>query len=180
MKYFSKMFLKVLITFILCAFYVNCLSSIEYQPFKNNILLRALRNADENIAYDYHYPCTREIVEMAKPAGQLTHATNYWNGRVDLSEFTYLKTIKFVIRVTQPAKIIIDPEVGTITGAKTGKVFRVTFKGEPSNVAEVRFQIVGTMGTLFPNLLSMHLNNRDICKGALTVSFFVFAVINMS
>lgn len=137
-----------------------------------DILLRTVRNIEGNIEYDYHYPCTREIVEMAKPSGQLTRETNYWNGRVDLTEFTYLKSIKFVIRVDQPAKIIVDPEAGTVTGAKTGKVFRVTFNGEPTDVPEVRFQILGTMGTLFPNLVTMHLNNRDICKGALTVSYF--------
>lgn len=171
MKYF---FPKSLLIFTLCIFYANCFSVSENEPVKNTLLLRTLRNTDENIEYDYHYPCQREGVEMGKPSGELTPETNYWNGRVDLTEYSYLKSIKLVIRVDQLAKIVVDPAMGTIAGAKTGKVFRISYKGTPIEVPEVKFKIIGTQGTFFPNLITIHLNNRDICKGALTVSTSLF------
>lgn len=123
---------------------------------------------------EYNYPCVGEVVQMAKPGGTITKETNYWDGRIDLTDYSYLRSIKCVIRVDQPAKIQIDPNEGTVSGPKSGKTFRVTFVGSPSEVSEVNFRIIGIQGTLFPNLVSLHLNNRDICKGATTVSKNIF------
>lgn len=167
---------KFLLLSSLCIFYANCFE--EPVP-----LSRIARNADspDEGELDYNYPCMRETVEMTKPSGELTKATNYWNGRVDLREYSYLKTIKLVIRVDQPAKIVIDPAVGRTNGVKTGKAFKVIYNGTPKDVSEAKFKIIGTSGILFPNLVSIHLNNRDICKGALTVSFplsFVCVFVN--
>lgn len=119
---------------------------------------------------EYHYPCNDEIVQMTHPGGHITLETNYWNGRVDLTDYTYLKAIKLVIRVDQAAQITVDPANATISGPKTGKIFRVTYDGAPPEVNEVHFHIKGLQGTLFPNLVSLHLNNREICSNPTSVS----------
>lgn len=128
----------------------------------------------------YDYPCGGEVVQMTRPGGHLTADTNYWNGRVDLTDFTYLKSIKLVIKVDQAAEITVDPEVGTISGPKTGKTFRVTYEGAPPDVNEVNFHIRGLQSKLFPNLVSLHLNNREICSAtSVSVSWYLFdPVIN--
>uniref|UniRef100_A0A336LU43 CSON004787 protein n=1 Tax=Culicoides sonorensis TaxID=179676 RepID=A0A336LU43_CULSO len=155
-KNFSIMFIKFIIILILCGFYANCSDSTD---------------EDGEVKYDYFYPCGgQDFIEMTKPQGEVTHETNWWNCRVNLAEFTYLKAIKLVIRVDQLAKIYVDEQDGIVTGPKTGKVFRVTFYGTPAEVPEVRFKVEGTMGTFFPNLVKLHLNNRDICMGALTTT----------
>lgn len=119
---------------------------------------------------EYHYLCNDETVQMTRPGGHVTPETNYWDGRVDLTDYTYLKAIKLVIRVDQAAQINVDPAKGTISGPKTGKLFRVTYEGAPPEVNEVNFHIKGLQGTLFPNLVSLHLNNREICKNPTSVS----------
>lgn len=118
---------------------------------------------------EYHYPCDNEIVQMTRPGGHLTAETNYWNGRVDLTDYTYLKSIKLVIKVDQAAQITVDAESGTISGPKTGKTFRVTYEGSPPDVNVVEFHIKGLQSKFFPNLISLHLNNREICKNPSTV-----------
>lgn len=126
----------------------------------------------------YDYPCDNGgIVQMTRPGGQLTPETNYWDGRVDLTDYTYLKAIKLVIKVDQAAEITVDPAHGTVSGPKTGKIFRVTYEGAPPDVNLVYFHIKGLQRNLFPNLVSLYLNNREICKNANTVRFHLNYVI---
>lgn len=124
------------------------------------------------IRYETHHPCKNHphVLTQTKQKGRVTPETNYWDGKVDLSDYTYLKSIKLVIKVDNPAEIEVDPEAGEISGPSTGTIFRVTYYGTPSDTEEVKFRIIGTNGSKFPNLVSLHLNNRNICKDAKNVS----------
>lgn len=120
--------------------------------------------------YETNTPCIGQDVSMTRPAGDVTPQTNFWMGHVDLSNFAYLKSIKLVIKVDNPARIEVNAKAGRISGPRVGTTFRVSYFGEPPAVKGVNFKIVGTDGAQFPNLESLHLNNRDICKGAVAVS----------
>lgn len=114
-------------------------------------------------------PCVSEVVTMTRVQGEIVPETNYWDGHVDLSDYSYLKSIKLVIKVDHPARIVVDPSIGTVTSPVRGTIFRVTYFGSPPEVTDVTFKIFGTSGKNFPNLVSLHLNNRDICMGPAAV-----------
>lgn len=158
----SRKFSKILTILILTFFHSN--GSLTSDSSENTL------ETSLEPEFDVTYPCENAILGMSRPTGPVTRETNYWNARVNLQDFTYLKTIKFVIRVDQLAKLDVDPEVARVTGAKTAKVLRVIFYGSPSNVTEARFRVIGTNGKHFPNLVTLYLNNRNICMGAITVS----------
>lgn len=121
-------------------------------------------------AFETVNPCVSEVVTMTRVQGEITPEINYWEGNIDLSDYSYLKTIKVVIKVDHPARIVVDPRKGQISGPARGTIFRVTYFGSPPEVSDVSFKIFGTAGKNFPNLVSLHLNNRDICKGPTAVS----------
>lgn len=134
----------------------------QQQPNKNN--------DQQQQPHETHKPCVGDTVTMTRPAGEITTQNNYWMGRVDLSDFPYLLSIKLVIKVEHPAKIEVNQNKGMISGPHVGTIFRVSYFGKPPEVTAAAFKIVGTKGKQFPNLVSLHLNNRDICKGAVAVS----------
>lgn len=121
----------------------------------------------------YENPCFNDFVLVTKPDGPITKETNYWIGTIDLSSFQYLKSLKVILKVSQPAKVEIDQSTGRIAGAKTGKAFRLFYNGTPKNVTDISFKIIGTHGLLFPNITQLLLSNRDICKKPITVSIIL-------
>ncbi|GAB0100485.1 uncharacterized protein DMENIID0001_165330 [Sergentomyia squamirostris] len=130
------------------------------------LLLRAdFCPADEmsyiGLALEGFSPCPNGVLYMSREIGGPSNLENYWKGEVFLDKWRRLPEVRLRMTLDAPAQLEVDPDLARLS--VQNRTFFITTFLTPPKIDKVLFIVRGRPHGKFPNILSLHLNDADIC-----------------
>lgn len=125
-------------------------------------------------ATETFYPCETRNLILTREAGSVRAGHNAWQGSLDLAGYNFFDKIDLHLKVDEAARIEVNDEDGKVEGPHSGKSFWITYYGSGQNVSKINFELTGTDDEVLPNLVTVRLNKKNICRNFEQVSLWRF------
>lgn len=142
-----------------------------------NISLTQYVNRDSDaIISEAFTPCDdNRVLQLQRVIGLPADMRNTYNGSFSFDLWPYVQSPRLTLTLDNPAKLYLtDYENGAIQVLSNVRKFHIFFDKLSNDIGTVHFWITAPQDAEFPNIISIRLDENELCKNPRKVSIIFY------